>query len=190
MSDITILKEMIKQESTVLLDEYQSGRRLKYSVTLQEWKDNYSVKIDGMPTPENVIVINPESFNPSKIFSANNGQCKRADFIIIAHTKLEKIVICIEMKKTKDENKKIIQQLNGAKCFITYCREVGKVFWGQQNFLDTYQYRFITIGRISISKSRTNFRRRVSSELHDCPERMLKISHSSVLQFNYLVEGK
>jgi hypothetical protein len=190
MSDIAILKEMLKPESTLALDEHQNGRRLNYSVTLKESSDNYSVKIEGMPKHEDVIVINPESFNPSTILNAANGQCKRADFVIVADTDLEKMVICIEMKKTKDENKKIIQQLNGAKCFVAYCREIGKAFWGQQNFLDAYQYRFIRIGRISISKRTTRLKKKVNSELHDTPEKMLKIVYQPVLQFNYLVEGE
>jgi len=191
MSDIAILKQMIKEESTVSLEECQNGRRLNYSVTLTEAKANYFVKIDGMPKHEDVIVINPEFFNPSTVFKASKGECKRADFVIIADDHLGKIIVCIEMKKTKGENKKIIQQLKGAKCFIAYCQEIGHSFWQDENFLKNYEYRFVSIKNISVPKTITRRDKQTSkpTEINDRPDRMLRISSPSGLQFNQLVEG-
>lgn len=197
MSDIAVLKQMIQENFTVSLAERKDGTHFNYSVTLTETQDNYSVTIDGMPKPNEVIVINADQFEaPRKVFNGSKGECKRADFIIIADTDTEKIILCIELKRKKDSPKTIIQQLKGAKCFVAYCQEIGKVFWNQQNFLDTYQYRFVGIGYIPISKTKTRPDLRdstpisTSTKTHDCPERMLKISRQDCIQFNFLIEGK
>ncbi|TAF71182.1 MAG: hypothetical protein EAZ59_01945 [Oscillatoriales cyanobacterium] len=187
MSDIAILKEMIKESATVPLEEHKG----KKQVILKEPPPaDYSVTIDGMPDDAQVIVIKADAFPaPNKIFTSSKGQCKRADFVIVA------IIFCIEMKKNKDQNSKIIQQLTGAKCFVDYCQEIGKAFWNQQNFLDAYEYRFVSIGHISISKGKTRINRLNEThdrlnETHDRPDRMLKISRPNKLQFNHLIYGR
>lgn len=188
MSDIAILKQMIQENLTVSLVEQKNGTHFNYSVTLIETQDNYSVTIDGMPKPDDVIVINAEEFAaPRTVFQGAKDECKRADFIIIADTPVEKIIICIEMKKTKGN--KIIQQLKGAKCFVAYCQEIGKAFWNQHNFLETYQYRFVSIGHIPVSKTSTRHQGKQtdSNKTHDCPERMLRISGKNYIQFDYLI---
>ncbi len=199
MSDVAILKQMIKESATLPLSEQQNGKRLSYAVVLTEpqpnLKNSYSVTINGMPKHDEVIVIKADAFPaPREIFKGKKGECKRADFVVIANTNIEKIILCIEMKKKKGLNKTIIQQLIGAKCFVNYCQEIGKAFWHQQNFLDGYQYRFVSIGHISMSKKKTrpysrNKCKDSSSGMHDCPERMLRISSQNVLEFNYLIYG-
>ncbi|MCC3507052.1 MAG: hypothetical protein JGK23_31010, partial [Microcoleus sp. PH2017_19_SFW_U_A] len=193
MSDIAILKEMIKESATVPLEEHKG----KKQVILKEPPPaDYSVTIDGMPDDAQVIVIKADAFPaPNKIFTSSKGQCKRADFVIVADTPTEKIIFCIEMKKNKDQNKNIIQQLTGAKCFVDYCQEIGKAFWNQQNFLEAYEYRFVSIGHISISKGKTRNSRSTETndrltEIHDRPDRMLKISRPNKLQFNHLIYGR
>jgi hypothetical protein len=125
MSDIAILKKMIKETATVSL-ENDLDRRNK--VILREPKPpNYYVTIRGMPDDDNVIIINPEEFKSlDTIFKGKNGECKRADFIIIADTGKKQTIICIEMKARKGGTMKdITEQLQGAKCFVAYCREIG-----------------------------------------------------------------
>jgi hypothetical protein len=195
MSDIATLKEMINETATVPLEENQDGKRLKHSAKLTEPQDSYCVTIYGMPANDEIIIIKADNFaSPRSIFSGSKGECKRADFVIVADTAIEKIIICIEIKKTSDSNKTIIEQLTGAKCFVTYCQEIGKAFWKQPNFLNAYQYRFVSIGHISISKKTTRRKRKTdierSSVTHDRPELMLKIKSPTNLQFNYLVEGE
>jgi hypothetical protein len=195
MSDIATLKEMINETATVPLEEHQDGNRLKHSAKLTEPQDSYSVTIYGMPENDEIIIIKADSFaSPRSIFSGSKGECKRADFVIIADTAIEKVIICIEIKKTSDSKKTIIDQLTGAKCFVAYCQEIGKAFWKQSDFLDAYQYRFVSIGHISIPKKTTRSKRKTdierSSVTHDCPELMLKIKSPTNLQFNYLVEGE
>lgn len=187
MSDIAILKEMIKESARVPLVEDDKGKR---RVVLKEPPPaDYFVTIDGMPDNDQVIVIKADAFPaPEAVFIGSNGECKRADFVIIADTPTEKMIFCIEMKKNKAQHKKIEQQLTGAKCFIEYCKEIGKAFWNRQNFLDGYQYRFISIGKIRISKRTTRLKH--STETHDRPDRMLKITNPNKLQFYHLIDGK
>lgn len=198
MSDIAILKQMINQKATVTLEERPDGTHLNYSVTLTENqdKDKYSVTIKRMPEPDKVIIIDVDTFFVAlrKVFKGDKGECKRADYVIITDYDTEKMIICIEMKKKKDLRKTIIKQLTGAKCFVAYCQEIGKEFWHQQNFLDGYQYRFVSIGDIPIDKTKTRQNRRnthISSttEIHDSPEQMLQIKGSNHIQFNSLIYG-
>lgn len=156
MSDIAILKEMIKETATVSL-ENDLDRRNK--VILREPKPpNYYVTIRGMPDDDNVIIINPEEFKSlDTIFKGKNGECKRADFIIIADTGKKQTIICIEMKARKGGTMKdITEQLQGAKCFVAYCREIGQSFWDHPNFLKDYKWRFISIKNIT-QKTKTRF---------------------------------
>ncbi|MEA5619995.1 hypothetical protein VB711_19410 [Cronbergia sp. UHCC 0137] len=158
MSDIAILKEMIQKNATVPLED-DLDRRNK--VILKEPKPpNYYVTIRGMPDDDNVIIINADEFkSPDTIFNGKRGECKRADFIIIADTDNKKVIICIEMKAGKGGTMKdITAQLQGAKCFVAYCREIGQSFWDHPNFLQDYKLRFISITKIT-QKTTTRFDR-------------------------------
>ncbi|NCQ86063.1 MAG: hypothetical protein GPJ00_16875 [Microcystis aeruginosa W13-18] len=179
MSDIAMLKEMIKDCAIVDLEYQKEYKRDSYLLKLTEPQDNYSFVVNGMPKPDEVIVINLDDFfDVRRIFTGSSkGECKRADFIIIANTTSEKVILCLEMKKSRDDNSSIIKQLQGAKCFVSYCREIGRLFWNQPDFLRDYQYRFVSIKNISISKTTTSSRKfSQKSEIHDQPEKMLKIS--------------
>lgn len=128
-----------------------------------------------------------EFFDVRKIFTGSKGECKRADFIIIANTNSEKVILCLEIKKGRDSNPSITKQLKGAECFVSYCREIGRLFWNQPDFLQDYQYRFVSIKNISISKTSMSSRKlSQKSEIHDQPEKMLKIS-AKAKQFQELI---
>ncbi len=182
MSDIAILKEMIKETATVALEKDDYNKKI---VILREPPPaNYSVTIHEMPNDDEVIIIKADTFSsPDKVFQGKKDECKRADFVIIANTDKKKVILCIEMKAGKADNTIIIQQLKGAQCFVAYCREIGQVFWNNRNFLKGYKYRFISIKDIRVPKkpSRTN------TAIHDCPERMLKISSPKHIKFNHLI---
>ena len=186
-SDIAILKKMIQPTAIVPLEsEYQ-----KKVVELIEPSANYTVTIYGMPDDDEVIVIKVDAFSaPTTVFQGSRGECKRADFVIIADTDKEKIILCIEMKRgtNTSKNKEIIQQLKGAQCFVAYCQAIGQSFWEKQNFLNDYKYRFVSIKNIKIAKKQT--RLRSETDIHDSPEKMLKISSPNYLQFNHLIGGK
>ena len=188
MSDIAILKEMIKQSATVPLVEDSYGKK---QVKLTEPAlPNWFVTIRGMPNDDQVIIIKVDDFtSPKAIFGGSQGECKRADFAIIADTGKKKVILCIEMKaKSKTSLEwEIIQQLKGAQCFVAYCQKIGNEFWSAKHFLDAYVYRFVTIRNINIHKKPT---REAITDNHDCPENMLKISSPHYLQFNFLIGGK
>jgi hypothetical protein len=193
MSDISILKEMFKESMIVLLQENEAGTHLNRFVILEETQDRYSVTIEGMPNDDQVIVIKADKFeSPPHIFNGTKGEGKRADFVIIANTNTEKIILCIELKKKKDREKFIINQLMGAKCFIFYCQEIGKNFWNQYNFLDDYQYHFVSIGRISVPRKSTRPSKSKESNfsyitIHNNPGKILKISSPHNLQYDHLI---
>lgn len=90
----------------------------------------------------------------------------------------------MKAKGTTSSEKEIIKQLKGAQCFVGYCQQVGKVFWEEKNFLDNYVYRFVTIRNINIPKKPT---RESKTNIHDRPERMLKINFSKHIQFDSLI---
>jgi hypothetical protein len=181
MSDIDILQEMIKDTAKVAPVENIYGKR-KVALT-EPQQSNSSVDISGLP--DNAIAIKADAFmSPDTVFSGSKGECKRADFVIIADANGKKIIICIEMKATRKLEWEIIQQLKGAQCFISYCREIGRKFWNKGDFLNGYEYRFVSISHISINKKKTRIDRQRG--VHNRPERMLKIHRPRRLQFNQL----
>ncbi|WP_199246099.1 hypothetical protein [[Phormidium] sp. ETS-05] len=185
MSDIAILKEMINTAATLPLED----RHGKKQVILREPPPaNYAITIYGMPQDDEAIIIKADAFSsPKAVFQGEHGECKRADFVIIADTDKRKVILCLEMKAGKGGTEaEIIQQLKGCQCFVAYCREIGRVFWNQPNFLKGYVYRFVSIRDISISKKPT--RLPSNSPTHDRPDRMLKISSPHHLTFDFLVK--
>jgi len=129
MSDIAILKEMFKKSATVPLSKDPYNKRKRHVELREEGDTPYSVTINGMPGDDEVIIIKADAFkSPDTIFNGSMGECKRADFVIIAQTSSRRVILCIELKANKDAENKIIQQLTGAKCFVTYCKEIGKEF--------------------------------------------------------------
>lgn len=180
MPDIEILHQMIKNDAKVPLHD-NSGKK---SVLLFEPQHPNS-KVTILGVPENTIVIKVDAFkSPDTVFAGLQGECKRADFVIVADSGSKKSIVCIEIKAKKDAEKEIIKQLTGARCFVSYCKEIGVSFWKQQDFLTGYSFRFISIGHTSISKRRTRIDRQAG--IHDRPERMLKISSPHYLQFDQL----
>ena len=183
MSDIAILKELFKKSITVSLEPPYGDK-----VILKEPPpSDYSVTIHKMPKDDDVIVIKTDDFpSPKTVFANSQGECKRANFVIIANTEQEKFIVCIEMKAGKGgEPEEIKQQLKGSQCFVAYCREIGRVFWYKKDFLEGYEYRFVTIKNILKKKKHTQ--NKPPKGIHDSPDRMLKISSPKYLTFKGLV---
>ena len=120
------------------------------------------------------------------MFKGSKGECKRADFVIIANYNGKRVVLFIEMKNKSTTKKKayIVNQLRGAQCAIKYIEEIGKLFWNP-NFLNDFEYRFIALMDININKRET--KNSSAQEIHDTPETMLKIKAPRNLQFNQLI---
>ncbi len=184
MSDIDIFHKLIKDTAKVSpVDNY--GK--KQVILTEPQHSKSSVTISGLP--DNVIVIKADAFrSPDTVFAGSMGECKRADFVIAADANNKKVILCIEMKATKEGRGKIVQQLKGAQCFVSYCREIGRIFWDRRDFLNGYKYRFISIGHTGISKRKTRIDR--ESGVHDHPGKMMKIDSPSRLQFNHLAGAR
>jgi hypothetical protein len=184
MDDFEILDRMIQAKAKLELVDSGSS---KPKVILTE-ADLYAVTILGMPDRENVVIIKGDAFDaPKQIFNGKHGECKRADFMIIARLdERRKYVVYIEMKArvTTSKEKEIIQQLQGTQCFFKYCEEIGKVFWEAPNFLAGYKSRFVSFRNIGLNKRPT---RDKGTTLHDRPDRMLKINSTKYIQFNQLI---
>jgi hypothetical protein len=183
MDDFEILNLMIKEEAKVELSDSGSS---KPKAILAE-ADLYAVTILGMPDRENIIIIKGDAFDaPKQIFNGKKGECKRADFIIVARLdRQRKYVIYIEMKASSSTSKEweIIQQLQGTQCFFTYCQAIGKVFWQEKNFLNGYQPRFVSFRNIGLNKQPIH----KENPIHDRPEQMWKINCAKSIQFNQLI---
>ena len=176
MNDIQILQEMLNPDVQVVLQPGQD----RPSAQLTDSQSGTTVEIKGLPY--NSIVIRAEDFeNPLTIFNGKKGERKRADFVIVSNDDNEtKWIICIE---TQESNSKkawhVIQQLKGAYCFTSYCQCIGKSFWGSEQFLDGYQYRFVSIVEINFNRSRRRTQRFYpTAELHDCPDDFKKLSQT------------
>jgi hypothetical protein len=66
---------------------------------------------------------------------------------------------------------------------ICYCKEVGRVFWKEPNFLNTYQPRFVSIRHIG-SNEQPIIEGRIP--LNNRPDSMLKLN-SNLIYFKRLV---
>jgi hypothetical protein len=188
MSDIAILKEMFKTNILEKLENRQEGTHVVYSVKLKEPKDGYFIIIDRMSNDNEVVIINPEAFiAPTVLFNGNKHECKRSDFVIIDEK--EKVILYIEMKRTKGSKKDVVAQLRGAKCFVSYCKEIGREFWNEANFLDSYEHRFVVVDHIDnkISKSRHRVTRQDMNTIHNRPEAVLSIPYRDKLKFDNLI---
>ena len=185
VNDIQILREMINPDIQVMLQPAQ-GRP---SVQLTDSQSGTTVEIKGLP--HNSIVIRAENFeNPLTIFNGSRGERKRADFVIVSNAGSErKWIICIETQEMDSKlASHVVQQLKGAYCFVSYCRCIGKSFWELEEFLDDYQYRFVSITDLNFNRSRRRTQPFHSpGELHNRPEVFLKISQITTIYFRQLI---
>lgn len=175
--DLDVLRELIKNEAVVTVKKNQHGTNF-LELKEPEGGKSSGYKVEVLNTPEDTIAIKSDMFpSPRKIFKNTKGECKRADFVIIAKDGEKNWIIYIEMKRGNyGSEKEIIRQLQGSRCFIDYCRTVGQTFWGKPGFLEeeVYQQLYVSVKNIGVDKKPSRETRRLS--LHDCPENMLKIS--------------
>ena len=149
MNDIEILKEMLISDAQVPLQQEGEGPP---SVELKDRQANTTVKIKGLP--HNSIVIRAEDFeDPLTVFAGSKGERRRADFVIVSNAERGKWIICIETQAGNYKaRREVVEQLKGALCFVHYCKCIGKEFWEWEEFLDGYQYRFISMVDINSNK--------------------------------------
>ncbi len=178
MPDMEILSQMIK-DTALVQQQNEYGKPLVKLCEPQAPDSRATIR----NLPADTVVIKVDAFcSPDNVFNGGNGECKRADYVIISAEK--KCIIYIEMKRTKDGWNQIVKQLLGAQCFIKYCQEVGKAFWGENDFLKGYKSRFISIGHTSIAKKKTRIDK--NADRHDTPQRAMKVNWPNYLQFNQI----
>ena len=184
MNDITILQEMLSTGAQVPLQQTAGT----CSATLRDTQANTTVEITDIP--HDSIVIKVDYSQPLNILKSVKGQRRRADFAIVSNAAKSKWIICIETQKaTGKDPAEVEQQLRGAECLIGYCKCIGKSFWQSKNFLDGYQYRFVSIVNINIDKQTTRPYKpgnQPRKRLHDNPEDFREISGHQSLHFDEL----
>jgi hypothetical protein len=167
MSDTEILRQLFKPRAQVEAITNSYG---KQEVTLTEaLQPDSSVKICHIPN--DAVIINVDKFEgPHHVFNCDTGVCKRADYVIISES--FRAILYVELKSASHRSSDIVKQLIGAKCFIAYCKEVVRLFWGESDFMAGYRERYISFVEISASQ-RPAFEQ--SSHVHDTPSGFLKI---------------
>lgn len=186
MNDIQILREMLTPNIQVMLQPGQS----RSAVQLTDSQSGATVEIKGIP-PDSIVIRAEDFENPLTIFNGSRGERKRADFVIVSNDERgRKWIICIETQEMDAKlASHVIQQLKGASCFISYCKCIGKLFWKSEEFLDGYEYRFISIVDLNFNRSRRRTQPFHSTgELHERPDVFLKISQSPIIYFRKLID--
>ena len=189
MTDREILLEMLQEEILTPVGRDMHGRPI---VELQEDQQDNPVISTIRKVPLDAIVIRADKFPAPIGFLKSSddgddmGMCKRADFVIISEE--ESVVLYIELKSGDSSAKEIVQQLKGASCVIAYCKEVARQFWNKEDFLDSYDCRYIRIVEFRVKKRRTRPKHtsRKQSIKHDSPESFLTIRSPHHLKFNKL----
>ena len=168
----------------------QQQGQARPSVELTDSQASTTIEIKGLPP--NSIVIRSEDFkNPLTVFNGLKGERKRADFVIISNDESErKWIVCLETKGGNKTRSEVVAQLKGAKCFIGYCKCIGKSFWESEGFLDDYEYRFVSVVRLNDPRKRRTEPFYYTARLHDHPEVFLKISRIFSIHFSKLIDSE
>lgn len=188
MNEIEILQTMLVSNAQIPLQP-GPGRP---SVTLTDKQAQTTVEIKGVP--HDTVVVRAEEFEaPLDIFNGSRGERRRADFVIVSDDGKRKWIICIETQAGNTKTRSHVeQQLKGATCFMSYCKCIGKLFWESNEFLDDYQYRYVSMVDIHANKEirRTRhypYRAQSDGGLHDTPADFLKFYRSKSLYFSKLI---
>jgi hypothetical protein len=183
MTSIALLRQMIKPAAQVALDV----RGNKASVELHEPQaPDSKLRIRGLPAE--TIVIKIDCFpSPDALFGCHSGECKRADYAIVAASEKKRRILYLELKRTKADHSDVVKQLQGARCVMLYCEQIASAFFDTDRLFHGYESRFVSCGHTSINKRKTRVER--SSARHDRPEHFMKIDWPGTLEFNHLVGG-
>jgi hypothetical protein len=181
MNDTETLRNLFKPRVYVNMTTNAHG---KYEVTLEEpLQPDSSVKICRLPG--DTVIVNVDLFEgPNHVFNCDTGICKRADYAIISESR--RSVLYVELKSGSYGQCDVVKQLIGAKCFISYCREVVRQFWGNPSFMEGYCERFVSFVHVSASQRPIS---EPSRAIHDCPTNFMKIKHPNrnFQHFNRLI---
>lgn len=168
MNDTEILNEMLK--SDVLMQT--PIRHNRTSVNLTDAISKTTVEIKGVPRGS--VIIKTDCFqSPDTVFQGSKGECKRADFVIVTNASKKWIIFIETQMGNYKERTEVIAQLRGALCFVNYCKSIGKQFWLEDEFLDGYEYRYVSMAHTGVHKRPTRNKDRKTS--HTRPENFRKM---------------
>ena len=185
VNDIQILREMLIDHVQVRLQQQGQNRS---SVELVDLQASTTVEIKGLP-PDSIVIRAEDFKGPFNVFNGSKGERKRADFVIVSNDENErKWIICLETKGGNKARTEVIAQLKGAACFINYCKCIGKSFWESEEFLEGYEYRFVSVARLNDPRKRRTELFYYMEKLHDRPEVFLKISRMFSIHFSKLID--
>lgn len=178
MNDIQVLREMLVQDAQVSLCQGKGNP----SVDLADGQAKTEVKIKGLPSDS--VVVRSEKFNePTKLFQGTKGEQKRADFVIVSNKDAKKWIVCIEIQAGNSKTaKEVTSQLMGSKCFMRYCKYIGKSFW-EKSFLNNYTWRFVSIVDARHSAKQPT---RKHKQVYDTPHKFQKL-HGNQHHFKKLI---
>ncbi|MCR4318089.1 MAG: hypothetical protein NUW37_17225 [Planctomycetes bacterium] len=153
-SEWEFFNELFTEEARLPLnDEYDSTKSVMLSEPQQS---KWHAMLYGLPKTSLVVRLD-DNYTLRKIFKSTKGECRRGDFIVVAISGKKKTIICVEMTSSPNKEKQMrLEQLKGSQCFIRLCDEVGRVFWGQ-DFLEDFQYRFVSISGIKRNRRKTQY---------------------------------
>ena len=181
--DLQILQELIHPDAQILPTDH---RRPQLILQETEAAKPYSVIVRYSDKTE-AIAVKADRFPVTKPFFANSRkECRRSDYLIFANTPQGNYIICLELKAGSANNTDIITQLKGSQCLAAYCCRIGQVFWNQADFLRDYQYRFVSLKKLTLSKS-TSRPSSQSPARHDCPQTPLTFFSRPELQLHELL---
>ncbi len=135
--------------------------------------------------PSDAVIIIADKFpEPNGVFHGSRGECKRADYIVLAEKNSRTVAVYIELKSAGNTTAADIQnQLRGAYCVLCYFKAIGRNFWNEQKFLQNVVSRFVSFGHTgSIRKRRT--RATQHATVHDQPDHFLKLDWATSVEFN------
>lgn len=178
MNDFTLLKSLLNEAALVPIQDRQA--KLKETGT----RPPYDVNLKDLP--DDTLILQTDRFpQPDKILNCQHKQeiCKRADYVVVNESEM----IFIELKQSKGDSKRIINQLRGAQCVMDYCLAVGKRVFNRPSFLEqaTKKPHFVSIERISVQKR--NFKQSATRNPNSTPETMLKLKGGNTLRYKQLL---
>lgn len=178
MTDTAVLRQVLQPAIVVPLDDHYNRKKL----VLREKQANDSC-VEIYNVPEDSIVIDLDrAFSNQGLFRGSQGECKRADYVLISET--EQTVLFIELKQGTKERTEIIGQLRGALCVFEYCQVIAREFFHEPAFLRHYQQRFVAFKHTSSRQRKTVIERGVA--VHATPEQALMVSNARSVQFKQM----
>lgn len=176
MNDLAILRDLFQKDVLATVEGHE--------IRLEE-RDNTRYTLTITRTPRDIIAFKTDMFPDLKrVFKNSRHECRRADYVIVAHSDYRRWIVYVEMKIGKRNSSDIKLQLRGAECLVAYCRAIGQQFWGERGFLEGYTSRFVSVDFASRRHSK-----RERGIVNDAPEHVLKLSASKrgTLHFNKLL---